>query len=728
MMKKYFNQGWTLLFSFLILASLAHTFLYTTTIRNVTPLYIMIAIFLILFQFKRLLWLRIIALFMILSWTLYTYFPKELLYPFPWMSQFLSKTTDALSRLIGLRALAFTNELAFLLISLMLLIFAYLLIRRHQWKPIFFVTLVYYCALIAINRSNLTMAFFQLLVFSFAYAYGQQSQFSVSSMQFKSLLIVVCVFALITSSWYIPSVFSDYHNQLIDATINLRNDLSEKGFYTALEASRNTGISGVSGYSEVDSVLGGPSYRNELPVFQARQSQSHLWRIESKEIYTGRGWESEASAGSRIDLELETIDVLNENYAEDTYSIEFITSTDNITYLPLPYGRVNFEINNDDYSLANIRYNDALSRVTINETNENDLLAYNITYQKPSFTSADLEQVAYPAYSDEFAMYLQLPASLPDRIKSLAYEITKDETTYYGKVKAIENYLKSSGDYRYSLSDALIAPNGSDYVDYFLFDSQVGYCEHFSSAMVVLLRTLGYPTRWAKGYAPGKIIQSYTDSTSLYLVTNADAHTWPEVYFHGVGWVPFEPTPSFSSQITTVTTNPTNPTNPTDPTTPVTPTNPSDPTNPTTPTDPQEELPTNNTDTVSFNWVYPVAISGVGLSVLLAGLYLWQRRNILHWLWLKAVKDRSKSFVTLYIHMINDIAYYIPREPHQTIQIYVQHLIHLMPDLEEPLLTLTGVYHRTVFSQLDDHQPTEDDGMAFLMVDDIVHTYQKKKK
>ncbi len=124
--------------------------------------------------------------------------------------------------------------------------------------------------------------------------------------------------------------------------------------------------------------------------------------------------------------------------------------------------------------------------------------------------------------------------------------MTKNEATLIRKVEAVEQYLKTSGSFRYSKTDGH-TPKERDYVDYFLFDSKVGYCDNFSTSMVVLLRTLGIPARWTKGFTDG--IRTGTDEqgNEEYSILNSHAHSWPEVYFPGFGWLPFEPTPSFAN-------------------------------------------------------------------------------------------------------------------------------------------------------------------------------------
>jgi hypothetical protein len=81
-------------------------------------------------------------------------------------------------------------------------------------------------------------------------------------------------------------------------------------------------------------------------------------------------------------------------------------------------------------------------------------------------------------------------------------------------------------------------PNNGDVVDYFLFDLQRGYCDYYATAMVVLARAAGIPARLVIGYAGG----TFDPAEERYLVTEADAHAWAELYFPGYGWIEFEPT------------------------------------------------------------------------------------------------------------------------------------------------------------------------------------------
>ena len=132
--------------------------------------------------------------------------------------------------------------------------------------------------------------------------------------------------------------------------------------------------------------------------------------------------------------------------------------------------------------------------------------------------------------------YLDLPTTLPDRVIALALDLTRYTYNPYDKAVAIETYLRTIP---YSL-DIPAPPLGQDVVDYFLFDLKKGYCDYYATAMAILARAAGLPSRLVVGYATG----SFDPANNRYVVTEADAHSWVEIYFNGRGWVEFEPTAS----------------------------------------------------------------------------------------------------------------------------------------------------------------------------------------
>lgn len=138
----------------------------------------------------------------------------------------------------------------------------------------------------------------------------------------------------------------------------------------------------------------------------------------------------------------------------------------------------------------------------------------------------------YPAWIRE--RYLQLPSTVPERVLALARDLTATDLTPYDRARSIEQYLR---EFPYTL-DVPTPDLDQDIADYFLFDLRRGYCDYYATTMVVLARAAGVPTRMVIGYASGQ----YDAPNARYIVTEANAHAWVEVYFPTVGWVIFEPT------------------------------------------------------------------------------------------------------------------------------------------------------------------------------------------
>ena len=135
--------------------------------------------------------------------------------------------------------------------------------------------------------------------------------------------------------------------------------------------------------------------------------------------------------------------------------------------------------------------------------------------------------------------YTGVPATTPPEVADLARQEAGNARTPYEAARRIESYLRRT--YRFTL-DPPPAPPRRDAVAAFLFDQRAGYFDQFSSAMAVMMRSLGIPARVATGFV---LDPADVDSvTKMYTVTEQRAWTWPEVYFPNLGWVEFNPTPS----------------------------------------------------------------------------------------------------------------------------------------------------------------------------------------
>ncbi len=133
-------------------------------------------------------------------------------------------------------------------------------------------------------------------------------------------------------------------------------------------------------------------------------------------------------------------------------------------------------------------------------------------------------------------LHTSLPDDLPQRVRDLAVEITTGHSGPYGKATAIEEYLRENYSYEQADADLERPPEGHDPVDWFLFESGVGTSGNFSSAFVLLARSVGIPARVVSGWA----IVPIADSQEVY---SDQAHQWAEVPFEDRGWIPFDPTP-----------------------------------------------------------------------------------------------------------------------------------------------------------------------------------------
>ncbi|HET9802869.1 MAG TPA: transglutaminase domain-containing protein, partial [Candidatus Acidoferrum sp.] len=162
---------------------------------------------------------------------------------------------------------------------------------------------------------------------------------------------------------------------------------------------------------------------------------------------------------------------------------------------------------------------------------------------QPTLQEFDESSGAYP---DEIRnRYLQLPDDVDPRIPELAQEITAHARTPIEKAAAIQAYFSK---FQYTLQ--LPSQRQQDPLANFLFVRKAGHCEYFASAMAVLLREVGIPTRVVTGFRGGE----WNDLTGNFIIRAKDAHSWVEVYFSGLGWYGFDPTPQGGPQVVTAWT------------------------------------------------------------------------------------------------------------------------------------------------------------------------------
>ncbi|MGF6952783.1 transglutaminase-like putative cysteine protease [Neobacillus sp. B4I6] len=320
-------------------------------------------------------------------------------------------------------------------------------------------------------------------------------------------------------------------------------------------------LSGVHriGYGTNDSALGGPFIGDNNPVFNYEANGKNYWKMETKDVYTGKGWLTSGttpisfrqedlvpvySLPKTVETIKETARVLthvgyNYNYLMYPAGINKV-----LKILPLDAAGNDFEVDTTNERISFYNHNKA--PVVPRD--------FTVEFETPKYKAKDLVQTTSfdpTSINPEFyEKYTRLPEELPPRVKELAEEITASKSNWFDKAKAVESYF-GKAEYTYDQKNVAVPDTNDDYVDQFLFDTKRGYCDNFSSSMAVMLRTLGIPTRWVKGFTGGDFLQ-YSDEASgvqVYEVTNNNTHSWVEVFFPNQGWVPFEPTKGFSNEI-----------------------------------------------------------------------------------------------------------------------------------------------------------------------------------
>ncbi|MEV0584819.1 DUF3488 and transglutaminase-like domain-containing protein [Nonomuraea sp. NPDC050310] len=201
-----------------------------------------------------------------------------------------------------------------------------------------------------------------------------------------------------------------------------------------------------------------------------------------------------------------------------------------LNFLPLPYPATEVRADGDWRA-------DTDSLMVFSTEEEASGMEYEVASVDPQLDPAILNASRPVEASDQNRRFLELPEGFPDSITTLATGLVSENDTPYQAAVKIQDYFKGN-DFTYSLQTQ--GQSNEALVD-FLIHSKTGYCEQYAAAMAVLARVVGIPARVAIGYTGG------TKTDNGFAVSTADMHAWPELYFEGVGWLAFEPTPTSAS-------------------------------------------------------------------------------------------------------------------------------------------------------------------------------------
>ncbi|MEY3989005.1 MAG: hypothetical protein RI985_86 [Chloroflexota bacterium] len=290
------------------------------------------------------------------------------------------------------------------------------------------------------------------------------------------------------------------------------------------------------GFSKSGMQVGGGRNQTELEVLRYQSTMSEYLRAMVFDRYTGQGW---ILTNERISEPLPIgTTIRNSNNARQVVNSSITLSRDRSDDLLMAFGDpIAYNRDATIYALPDLGVG---STGVLYVTSDIPLLATS-TYTQTSYISRayDTElRVADTAILSIRDYYSILPDTVPSRVGELTTQIIAEAnaTTDYDVAMAIQQYLRT---FRYD-EQRPRPPTSSDWVDYFLFESQIGYCDDFATAMTVMLRTQGIPARYVQGYTGGDRDPSRGD----YVVRESMAHSWVEVFFDGYGWQRFEPTPA----------------------------------------------------------------------------------------------------------------------------------------------------------------------------------------
>jgi transglutaminase-like putative cysteine protease len=295
---------------------------------------------------------------------------------------------------------------------------------------------------------------------------------------------------------------------------------------------------GVSPFIDLGRDLRRPEPR---PAFHylARDGDRPYFTLLTLDRFEGEVWSATERAvdGDNTVDALPRPEGLSSAVETSEHPIDVIVDEVRTTWLPVPYPTSRIE------GLRGSWFWDDGSLTVRSVDSNTDGQRYRVTRLDVEPTPQQLRR-ADRAASRDLAPFLELPEELPAIITDTATAVTAGAGSPYDAAVAIQAYLRGPG-FDYS-TEAPVEDGydggGFDVIAKFL-ETKAGYCVHFASTMAVLARQSGIPARISIGYTQGSPTEDRIDGVQRVEVDSHDLHSWPELYFEGVGWVPFEPTP-----------------------------------------------------------------------------------------------------------------------------------------------------------------------------------------
>lgn len=367
--------------------------------------------------------------------------------------------------------------------------------------------------------------------------------------------VPAALLALLLAGVFVPEDTGGWRSRGLNNLVSDVGQLLGGPFQTYPAYASNFSMAMVNFQPDIEH-LGGPITPGDAPVALVNTEQPALLRGEVKDYYTGESWWMGAPDG---DFRFNSL--FWRKYRRETYDLDNPAGVDAGRLFDSLTRKVRIGLQYADNRFSALF---AAGRVRkIDFTDRGDMDAYfnargelylharipgrtrvtiETTLWQPRTPDFDerflrLEQLTASVpdqkYDQLFGRYTQLPDTLPDVVRAMADDITAGLESPYEKARAIEAWLAENCSY--TLKPEAV-PNGVDFVAYFL-ETREGYCVYYASAMAVMARCAGLPSRYVTGFA----LECDPGVGDGYLATEGTAHAWVEIYFRGIGWMEFDP-------------------------------------------------------------------------------------------------------------------------------------------------------------------------------------------
>ncbi|MES4905167.1 MULTISPECIES: DUF3488 and transglutaminase-like domain-containing protein [unclassified Streptomyces] len=297
----------------------------------------------------------------------------------------------------------------------------------------------------------------------------------------------------------------------------------------------NGTISAVNPLVSLQDSLNQPENREVLRYRTSSQTAQDMYlRIVALDKFDGTAWKSSERHVQDVPDNLPTPTGLGASVRVSSIDTR-ITAADWYAqnWLPLPYPAMKVDID------GRWRY-EPEGRTLVGDRGQTTRgVRYRVNSLVVEPTAAQLAEAPQPP-AKLLREYTEVPDSLPSVVSRTARQVTAGASNAYEQAVKLQDWFAVSGGFRYDTR--VQSGSGSAAIVKFLQQKE-GFCVHFSFAMAAMARTLGIPARVAVGFTPGTAQADGSVSVGL-----KDAHAWPELYFEGVGWTRFEPTPSRGTQ------------------------------------------------------------------------------------------------------------------------------------------------------------------------------------